>query len=288
MHFHFPFTMVDVLWTLTFAAHLVLLVVLMGRERMGRFPFFTASVALVALRLLTSKLLFGRLPQMTMIEIVIVTAVIGVVLGLLVLLELARKAFGRVQRNTWVIGALIVMIIGAVVLKFWGQWPPWEQVKQGTPFQLMQLIAQKGSLLVDVENIVVGLLIVLFGSRFGAGWRSHTQRIVIGLSTASIGQLAVQGIWQAIARHASPKSMAEYNHIIALRERLFNANSMLFIAVLVWWIVTLWIDEPGTVRAATPERAVIAGESEPAVLEAGSADLAQDPGSEIREDAEGK
>jgi hypothetical protein len=277
MHFHFPFSAVDVFWTLTFAAHLVLLVVLLGRDRAGRFPFFTASVVLVALRLLISKLLFGRLPQMTTVEIVIITAVIGVVLGLLVLLELARKAFGRAKRTTWLTGALVAMAIGAVVLKFWGAWPAWEQVKQGSPFQLLQLLAQKGSLLVDVENIVVGLLIVLFGSRFGAGWRSHTQRIIIGLSTASIGQLAVQGAWQAIARHAAPKSMDEYNHLIAMRERLFNANSMLFIAVLVWWIVTLWLDEPWAAKAATPEGAVLEGEVEPPALEAGSAELPEKP-----------
>jgi hypothetical protein len=268
MHLHFPFTTVDVLWTFTFAAHLVLLVVLLGRDRIKSFPFFTASVVLMAFRLLTSKLLLGRLPQMTMVELVIITAVVGVVMGLLVLLELARKAFGGGQRAIWVTGAMIVMAIGAVVLKYWGAWPVWAQIKQGSPWQLLQLIAQKGSLLVDVENILVGLLIVALGYRRAAGWRTHTQRIAIGLSTASMGQLAVQGIWEVIARHAAPKSMEEYNHIIAIRERLFNANSMLLIAVLVWWIVTLWMDERGTAVAAT-EVATIEGVGEPMALEPG-------------------
>jgi hypothetical protein len=221
MHLNSSFTTPDVLWTLTFAAHLVLLVVLLGKDRARRFPLFTASIALVAFRLLTTKILFGRLPQMTMVEFVIVTAVVGVVLGLLVLLELARKAFSGVKRATWVTSALIVMAIGVVVLKYWGVWPAWDQVRQGrSVFPLLQLMAQKGTLLVDVENILVGLLIVLFGGRYGAGWRSHTQRLVIGLSTGSIGQLAVQGIWQAIAAHAAPQSRDEYNHLLALRERL--------------------------------------------------------------------
>lgn len=270
MHFHFPFTVVDVLWTLTFAAHLVLLVVLLGRDRVKVFPFFTASIVLVAFRLLTSKLLFGRLPQMTMVELVIITAVIGVVLGLLVQLELARKAFsGKVLRSSWIAGALIVMAVGATVLKFWGAWPAWDQVKIATPFQLLQLIAQKGSLLVDVENIVVGLLIIAIGYRYGAGWRTHTQRIAIGLSTASMGQLGVQAIWQAIARHAAPKSMEEYNHILGLRDRLFNANSLVFIAVLVWWIVSMWIDEPGT-TIDVPAGLPLEGEGESAMLDAGA------------------
>ena len=56
MHFHFPFTVLTALWTLTFAAHLVLLVVLMGRDRVRQFPWFTANIVLVALRLLTSQI----------------------------------------------------------------------------------------------------------------------------------------------------------------------------------------------------------------------------------------
>jgi hypothetical protein len=277
MHFHFPFTVVDVIWTITFAAHLVLLVVLMGRDRYKAYPLFTASIVLVAFRLLTSKLLFGRLPQMTMVEFVIITAVIGVVLGLLVQLELARKTFGggKVRRGSWLLGALIVIGVGALVLKFWGAWPAWDQVKQGSAFQTLQLIAQKGSLLVDVENILVGMLIVAIGYRYGAGWRTHTQRIAIGLSTASMGQLGIQAIWEAIARHAAPKSMDEYNRILGMRDRLFNANSIVFLAVLVWWIVTLWLDEPGKVIAA-PEGVAIENEGEPALLEPGTEDGADD------------
>jgi hypothetical protein len=50
-----------VLWTLTFAAQLVLLVVLMGRDRARRFPWFTAGIALYALRLMAEILLAGRM-----------------------------------------------------------------------------------------------------------------------------------------------------------------------------------------------------------------------------------
>jgi hypothetical protein len=250
MHFHFPFTAVAVLWTLTFAAHLVLIVVLFGRDRARRFPLFTASIVFTSLRLIVARLLLPGVPQLAGIEIVLVTAVIGVVLSLLVLLELARHAFRSARREAWLTGALLVMAIGAAVLWFWGPWPHWAEVKQASPWEIMQLLAQKGSLLVDVENVAVGLAIVLLGYRCNGGWRTHTQRIVIGLSTASIGQLAVPAIWKAIAQHSTPHSMAEYNHLIALRERLYNANSALFIAVLVWWIVWLWRDEPGT---ASPE-----------------------------------
>src|SRR5258708_14157776 len=98
MHFHFPFNALDVLWTLTFAAHLVLLVVLMGRDRVRQFPWFTASITLVALRLLTSKMLFGRLPQMTMATVFIIMAGVGAVLRPGEVFGLPGRAFGRVER----------------------------------------------------------------------------------------------------------------------------------------------------------------------------------------------
>jgi hypothetical protein len=57
MHFS-GFNTVQILWTLTFAALLVLLVVLLGRDRARRFPWFTASMVLTALRLLASRMLY--------------------------------------------------------------------------------------------------------------------------------------------------------------------------------------------------------------------------------------
>jgi membrane protein required for beta-lactamase induction len=137
--------------------------------------------------------------------------------------------------------------------------------------QLLQLIAQKASLLVDVETIALGMLIVLFGRRFKAGWRSHTQQIVIGLSTASIAQLAMQGVWETIARTAVAHSMADYERIVGLREKLFNTNTVVYLAVLVWWIVCLWIDEPETSSAA-PVRTELSGsvsEAEASTVEQG-------------------
>lgn len=245
MHLSSFFSSLQILWTLTFAALLVLLIVLYGRDRARRFPWFTASIALVAFRLLTSRLLFGRLPQMTLAWFFIVVADIGAFLALMVVLEIARRAFGRVARPVWVGSALAIMAIGGLVLAFWGPWPAWKTLTTAAPLNLLQLIAQKVSLLADVETIPVGILIVAFGHRYGAGWRSHTQRIVIGLSTAAIAQLSMQAIWEHIAKTAVAHSMAEYTRIVNLRDHVFNTNSGVYLAVLVWWIVTLWFDEPG-------------------------------------------
>jgi hypothetical protein len=254
MHFNFGFTTVQILWTLTFAALLVLLVVLQGRDRVRRFPLFTASLALVALRLLASRLLFGRLPGITLSAVFITLADLAVLVALLVIVELVRRAFHGAQRRTWIVGTLVPLAVGAVVLYFWGPWPDRRTLTADSYLailRLMQLAAQKGELLVNVLTVELGLLVVLFGRRFQAGWRSHTQQIVIGLSTAAIAQLAVQGIWQTIAMRAAPQTQAEYEHVLGLRDKLFNANSVVYVVVLVWWIVCLWRDEAKAGCAAT-------------------------------------
>jgi hypothetical protein len=56
--------------------------------------------------------------------------------------------------------------------------------------------------------------------------------------------LALRGIMQGVALHTVIHSRAEYDHILALRDRLYNANSLVYLCVLVWWIGCLWVDEP--------------------------------------------
>jgi hypothetical protein len=262
MHFDFGFSTVQILWTLTFAALLVLLVVLLGRDRIKRYPWFTASVALVAVRLLASRMLFGRLPSITLSAIFITLADAAALVGLLVLVELARRAFLGAQRRTWLVGILALLAVGAAVLYFWGPWPDRKTITLDSylaVLRLMQLAAQKGAMLVNVLTIELGLLVVLLGRRFKAGWRSHTQLIAIGLSTVAIAQLAVQGAWQIIAMRAAPQTQSEYERILGLRDKLFNANSVIYVAVLVWWIVWLWLDEPGAAAGAATQIPASAG-----------------------------
>jgi hypothetical protein len=268
MHFHFPFSTSDILWTLTFAGYLVLLVVLMGRDRMSRFPWFTTSIVLMALRILSIRLLLRRVPELTLDTIVLVMGDLVALVALLVVVELARRAFGTVRRSAWLAGALALIVLGAVVLKFWGPWPPWSTMMANSTIarlRLLQLIAQKTTLLADVETIAVALLIVLLGSRFKAGWRSHTQQIAIGLSTASISQLLVQGIWQSVvtAARANPavlQSMAEQHRVMGLGEKLSNTNSSIYIAILIWWILCLWRDEPWASKPAEASPASVAAD----------------------------
>lgn len=256
MHFHFPFSVNEILWTLTFAAHLVLLVVLMGRDRIRRFPWFTANIVFVAFRLLTAKMLYGHMAQITMAEIFIGLACIGAIVTAMMLQELARKAFAGIARPKWVLGAFVLMAIGAVVLATWGEWPAWKTLTaQGmlSHLELLQLLALKASLLLDVETVLLGVVVLIFGWHYAAGWKTHVQRIIIGLATASLSQITMEATWQWIARSAKPQSMAEYQHFMNLRQHMFNANSVVYLLVLIWWIACLWKDEPTSKAEPLPE-----------------------------------
>lgn len=254
MHFNFGFTTVQTVWTLTFAALLVLLVVLLGRDRARRFPWFTASIVLVALRLLASRLLFGKMPPLTMNAIFITMADAIALVGLLVVVEMARRAFGGLQRQLWIVNSVGLLAVAGAVLAVWGPWPAWKTLTADShlaALRLMQLVAQKTDLLVLMLTLGLGLAVILFGRRYKAGWRSHTQQVVIGLSTAAIGQLGLLIALERMAKMAAPHNQAELDHLLSMRDNLVNANSVIYVAVLVWWIVCLWIDEPG--HAPNPE-----------------------------------
>lgn len=254
MHFNFDFSAIQILWTLTFAAILVLLVVLLGRDRARFFPWFTASIALMGLRLLTSRLLVGRMSAMVLNTIFLSLALIAALVALMVLVELARHAFRGASRLAWMIGTGVLLAAGGVILAFWGGWPAWKTIAFDSTIadlRFIQFVTQKLDLLVDMLSIGLGLCIVIFGRRFAAGFRSHTQQIVIGLSTVALAQTAVRAIWQVIATHTVPSSQAEYVRLLGMQQKFFNASSAVYLLALVWWIACLWINEPGQ-RAEGP------------------------------------
>jgi hypothetical protein len=254
-----------VLWTLTFAAQLVLLVVLMGRDCARRYPWFTAGIALAALRLMAEVLLAGRMATLPLQETLLTLADLAAIVGLLVLIELARRAFAGLQRSLWIVNAVGMLVVAGGVLAVWGPWPARKDLVLDTllgKLRLMQLLAQKGDLLVALLTVGLGLLVVLFGRRFKAAWRSHTQMIAIGLSTVAIALLALQGTVQSIIQTAHPHSQQEYERIVGLVGNLVNANKLVYLCALLWWIVWLWRDEPGAATMA-PELAASAQEEEP-------------------------
>jgi hypothetical protein len=114
----------------------------------------------------------------------------------------------------------------------------------------MQFAWDKGTLLSGVLTIELGLLVTLLARRFGAGWHSHAQRILVGLSTLALEQLIMRVTFQAISTHSAIHTQAEYDRLLGLRDKLIHANDVVYLCVVLWWIACLWIDEPGELGAA--------------------------------------
>jgi hypothetical protein len=254
MHLNSNFSAGQILWTLNFAAQLVLLVVLLGRDRIKRFPCFTAGIGLMALRLLIEELLAGRMAKLPFEELVLALADVSAIVGLLVVVEVARRAFAGASRNHWIVNTVGLVLVACGVLKVLGPWPAMKDLALDTllgKLKFMQLVAVKGETLVALLTLGVGVLVVFFGRRFKAGWRSHTQQIAIGLSTVAMAMLTAQTAVQYIVRTVHPQSKEEYDRVVGLISKLMNGDRVVYIAMLLWWIIWLWLDDPRTQAAET-------------------------------------
>ena len=247
-------TVERIIWTLTFAAQLVLLVVLLGRDRARRYPWFTAGIAVFALRLMAEVLLSGRMAKLPYTVTILTLANLITIVGVLVLVEMARAAFAGVERSIWMVNTVGLLALAGGLLTIMGPWPVWKLLPWNTlpvKLYLMQLAAQKGELLVALLTVGLGLLVVIFGRHYKAGWRSHTQSIVIGLFALAVSLLALE----VVVIRTFHYTQAEAESVMQLRMSFAFAHELVFLAAMVWWIVWLWRDEPGAVLQEEPPQA---------------------------------
>ena len=245
----------QILWALVLAAHLILLVVLLGRDRTSRFRWFTAAIALSTVHLIADHLLHGKLTSLAFYWQTYTTVLLDSILAIFVLIELTGHVFsecktGIVLNSKGWLGWTLVTIglaIGAVWL--WGPWPTWQALSaepKQMPLLLVVLTALKSQLFVAIVTVEVALLLRIFGKRFGSGWKSHDQQIALGLSTYALGFLVVQATTDTIKRTVHLSSRDQYEHIVRLFSNLDNGRFALWLLVILWWIFWLWRDEPGS------------------------------------------
>jgi hypothetical protein len=273
----------QILWALVLAAHLVLLIVLLGRDRISRFPWFSAAIALSTVHLIADHLLHGKLTTVAFYWQSYVGVLLDSILGVLVLIELLRKVFANCKAGIllnakgWLGWTLVTVGVAIGGVWLWGPWPAWKALTadpKQTPLLLTVLSALKSQLFLALLTVEAGLLMRIFGRRFRSPFKSHAQQIMLGLSTYALGFLAVQSTTDIIKHTVHLTSRAEYERILKLFANIDNARFALWFLVLVWWIVWLWREEPAVFRLTTDEAPL---EIEPAALEA-------DLPAEIRED----
>jgi hypothetical protein len=119
--------------------------------------------------------------------------------------------------------------------------------------RLMQLILQKGELLVALLAVGLGVLVAVFGRKFKTGWRGHTFMIVFGLTVVSAVSLVLQGGLQIAILAGRFHSRVEFENTGLI---LSSAQQIAYLAALIWWISWLWLDEPGASEqtSSTPDQ----------------------------------
>jgi hypothetical protein len=243
----------QILWALVLAAHLVLLIVLLGRDRSSRFPWFTAAIGFSTVHLIADHLLHGKLTSLAFYWQSYSSILVDMILGLLVLIEICRRIFASCKAGKilnakgWLGWTLVTVCISIGAVWAWGPWPAWKALSaepKQLPLLLVVLCAMKGQLFLAILTVEVGLLLQIFGRRFGFGWKSHAQQIGLGLSTYALGFLAVQTTTDIIKRNLHLTSRAQYERIVHLFSNLDNGRFALWFLVLAWWIVWLWRNDP--------------------------------------------
>jgi hypothetical protein len=218
-----------------------------GRDRARRYPWFTAGIALLTLRMMAEVLLSGRMARFPLQEFLITLANLAVIVGLLVLVEMARSAFAGIQRSVWIVNTVGLLLVAGGLLIVFEPWPVWKKIPLDTlpgKLLLMQLAEQKGDVLVALLTVGLGVLVVIFGRHYKAGWRSHTQQIVIGLFTIAVTYLA----WETVILRTLHYTQAQSESVMRLRLSFAFAHQLISLAAQVWWIAWLWRDEPGATK----------------------------------------
>jgi len=291
MHPTFAITTTRVLWALCFASHLVLLVVLLGRDRIKRFPLFTASIVLMTLRLLFEMLLVGRLPMIPLQSVLLTTANLSELLTLLVLIEIARQCFPGAKARAWSTLTPALVAVSAAALSWWGPWPKPADLAVHTQIDLLRLLQfvwQKSEVLLALLTLCLGLTVLIAGRRFRAGWRNHSNAILLGLVILAAVWLGMTGFWQVLSHRVTMGlTREEYQRILNLGTILYNGYRVSVIVVAVWWIVGLWIEEPGVKPAsasAAPAPLEAVAESSEATLTEPKATPAEEVKSAVSEE----
>ena len=245
----------QIVWAIGLAGNLVLLVVLLGRDRASRYPWFTAAIILGTLRLLADHLLYGKLTTIAFYWQNFSGMTLDWILRIFVLVEVARRIFSTgkggliLKPRGWAGWTMLTSALAISAVWFWGPWPAWQALPaQPEQFRilLLVLVATKGQLLVSILTVEAVALILIFSKRFSFPWRTHPRQIALGLLVSALAFLSVQGITEYLKRYFNLNNPTQYERATHIVTNADNGRQIAIIVVLIWWIVWLWREEPGT------------------------------------------
>lgn len=217
-------------WAAGFAAHLILLLVLLIRKRVKTFPVFTLLVTLNVARTVALFLIQRYSTRSVYFYSFWSLAVIDVALQLGVIYEMASRIFR--PEGHWAIdvrrGMLGWTVASIAVAAGFASLPTppakiWEQV-----------VMIRGNLFSDalLSELFVGLIVL--SAQSGLPWKTHVARITQGLGVYSLATLAIE---MARTYFGLKAGTNVYDELTRLRMAIY-------LTCVTFWIVMLWRQAP--------------------------------------------
>ena len=222
------------IWMTGLVAHLLLLLVLVVRGRVARYPIFTALIVFYVVRSVLPRMDFTHTLSQTAYLWLFWSFEIGdVVLRALVLGELIWHAFRGTQVQPARVAAWSAVAIAASAAL---------AVVAG-PMQsiLVWSIFSKGNVAVAILSLVTLAALIFTRSRTGLAWRSHVFAICNGLAFYAIVFLVLQAMRLWGAGSASPHGSSE--HVSTLRLWMQASAAVAYLLVVLYWLVAMWLDD---------------------------------------------
>jgi hypothetical protein len=232
------------LWMAGLLGHILLLLVLVVRGRVSRFPFFTVLIAFYIAR--------TAIPQMSFTHTLSPTAFLwffwgfeigDIVLRAVVLGELLWIAF----RPTTIPGsrviawsAVAVALAGALAMAIGPSHPQVQAMLAWSFFT-------KGNLTVAFLSVLVLAMLLFTRGTTGLSPRSQVFAIAGGLAFYAIVFLSLQAIRFWGSGQASPHGGGE--HVSYLRYWMRSSAATAYLLVVYFWILRFWFDDRPTAPA---------------------------------------
>ncbi len=226
-----PLSGIDqLLWAAGLLGHAVLLGVLLGRRRAAQFPAFTALIAANVLRSVVLYAVRSRGTEQTYFATFLTGGIVDAVLQFTVLYEIASHVFRPLGH--WALDARKSMrlLIGGSLILATGLTALAAPSRFRWDFNVLTKVGFFSSTL--LAELFVGMLVL--SVTVGLPWRTHVARIAHGLGAYSIVDIAIE---VGHTLYGAP-------YRAQVDEALTSARMLVYLACLVYWIVTLWQEAP--------------------------------------------
>ena len=201
-----------------------LLAVMIGKGRLARFPFFAALIAFDFFSGLIFAWAQGFHNNTFYAQVYVVAQAVGFVMQLLVIAEIARLVLrgvgawrAEVLRRLYpAVAVFIIVTVGIIMLL-------------KTDLHGLILFDYRAETFTDFVTCGSVISLMLAANAVGVGWSSHVIAVGQGLMLLDLGTATIEAL----------PSFIGFQH-----PSLYYVRVVTYLVVVVYWIISLWRDEP--------------------------------------------